>query len=102
MTSSERLSAVFEHIDANRMSFLDRLIDYVQHPSISAENRGIAEVGKLPVEMLAEIGLETSLVPTEGHPIALARWQNAPGKPTVLLYGHKTPYANADDANHAE
>lgn len=88
MTSSEILDAVFEHIDSNRISFLDRLIDYVRHPSISAENVGIAEVGALLVEMLTGIGLETSLVPTEGHPMVVARWEKAPGKPTVLLYGH--------------
>lgn len=38
--------------------------------------------------MLTEIGLETRLVPTTGHPMVVARWEKAPGKPTVLLYGH--------------
>ncbi|MES0003152.1 M20/M25/M40 family metallo-hydrolase [Mesorhizobium sp. M0051] len=88
MISSETLNAVFEHIDINRISFLDRLIEYVRHPSISAENVGIAEVGTLLAMMLTGIGLETTLVPTEGHPMVVARWQKAAGKPTVLLYGH--------------
>ena len=85
--SSSR-SAIFEHIEANRAPFLDRLIDYLRHPSISAENIGIAEVGELLVKMLTDIGLETELVPTEGHPMVIGRWEKAPGKPTVLLYGH--------------
>jgi acetylornithine deacetylase/succinyl-diaminopimelate desuccinylase-like protein len=85
---SDTLNAVFEHIEANRARFLDRLIDYLRHPSISAENVGIAEVGALLVDMLTGIGLETSLVPTEGHPMVVACWEKAPGKPTVLLYGH--------------
>ncbi|MGO4738972.1 M20/M25/M40 family metallo-hydrolase [Bosea sp. 2KB_26] len=88
MASSDSLAAVFEHIEANRAPFLDRLIDYLRHPSISAENIGIAEVGELLVKMLTDIGLETHLVPTEGHPMVIARWEKAPGKPTVLLYGH--------------
>jgi len=88
MASSDTLAAVFAHIEANRSAFLDRLLAYLRHPSISAENIGIAEVGALLVEMLTEIGLETSLVPTDGHPMVVARWQKAPGKPTVLLYGH--------------
>lgn len=88
MISSEPLNAVFEHIDNNRTNFLDRLIDYVRHPSISAENVGIAEVGALLVEMLTGIGLETRMVSTEGHPMVVARWEKAPGKATVLLYGH--------------
>ncbi|WP_377848802.1 M20/M25/M40 family metallo-hydrolase [Bosea sp. UC22_33] len=88
MASSDALAAVFDHIEANRSAFLDRLIAYLRHPSISAENIGIAEVGLLLVDMLTEIGLETSLIPTEGHPVVVARWEKAPGKPTVLLYGH--------------
>lgn len=88
MASSDSLAAVFEHIEVNRSSFLERLLAYLRHPSISAENIGIAEVGTLLLEMLSGIGLETSLVPTEGHPMVVARWQKAPGKPTVLLYGH--------------
>lgn len=88
MASSDTLAAVFEHIEANHSAFLDRLLAYLRHPSISAENIGIVEVGALLVEMLTEIGLETSLVPTDGHPMVVARWEKAPGKPTVLLYGH--------------
>jgi acetylornithine deacetylase/succinyl-diaminopimelate desuccinylase-like protein len=88
MTSSDALAAVFEHIETNRVAFLDRLVAYLRHPSISAENIGIAEVGALLVDMLTDIGLETNLVPTVGHPMVVARWEKAPGKPTVLLYGH--------------
>ena len=88
MASSDALAAVFAHIDDNRTAFLDRLSAYLRHPSISAENIGIDEVGALLVEMLTEIGLETRLVPTDGHPMVVARWEKAPGKPTVLLYGH--------------
>jgi acetylornithine deacetylase/succinyl-diaminopimelate desuccinylase-like protein len=88
MASSDALAAVFAHIDDNRTAFLDRLSAYLRHPSISAENIGIDEVGALLVEMLTGIGLETSLVPTDGHPMVVARREKAPGKPTVLLYGH--------------
>ncbi|MES0076890.1 M20/M25/M40 family metallo-hydrolase [Mesorhizobium sp. M0058] len=86
--TSDTLNSVFEHIEANRAPFLDRLIDYLRHPSISAENVGIAEVGALLVEMLSGMGLETTLAPTEGYPMVVARWEKAPGKATVLLYGH--------------
>jgi acetylornithine deacetylase/succinyl-diaminopimelate desuccinylase-like protein len=88
MAPSDPLAAVFAHIEANRGAFLERLLAYLRHPSISAENLGIAEVGALLVEMLTGIGLDTALVPTDGHPIVVARWEKAPGKPTVLLYGH--------------
>ncbi|MER8963682.1 M20/M25/M40 family metallo-hydrolase [Mesorhizobium sp. M0701] len=88
MISSDILNAVFEYIDGNRAKSLGRLKEYLRHPSISAENIGVDEVSDLLVEMLTEIGLETSLMPTAGHPMVVARWQKAAGKPTLLLYGH--------------
>ncbi|RIK43582.1 MAG: peptidase M20 [Chloroflexi bacterium] len=82
------LSAIFAHIDARRQSFVDRLIDYVRRPSISAHGVGMDEVAAFLVDLLNGLGLETQTVPTPGWPVVLARWHDAPGKPTVLLYGH--------------
>ena len=88
MASQNDLSPVLDHIDAHRDAFLERLVAYLRHPSISAENLGIVEVGNLLVGMLGAIGLEAGLVATEGHPMVVGRWEKAPGRPTVLLYGH--------------
>jgi acetylornithine deacetylase/succinyl-diaminopimelate desuccinylase-like protein len=88
MAAHPQLAEIFAHIDAQRESFLERLIDYVRHPSISAHNIGIKDVADLLVRMLGELGLETRLVPTGGHPMVVARLLRAPGAPTVLLYGH--------------
>ncbi|MFC5321069.1 M20/M25/M40 family metallo-hydrolase [Bradyrhizobium oligotrophicum] len=85
---SAGLNAVFAHVENQKQDFLARVMDYVRHPSISAHNIGIAEVAALLVTMLQEIGLEAETVPTAGHPMVLGRWQNKPGAPTVLLYGH--------------
>jgi acetylornithine deacetylase/succinyl-diaminopimelate desuccinylase-like protein len=85
---SELLAPVLAHIDANREGFVGRLIDYVRHPSISAQNIGIREVSELLVGMLDRLGLQAESVPTAGHPMVFGRWDGAPGKPTVLLYGH--------------
>ena len=59
------LNAVFRHIDAHRDGFLHRVMDYVRHPSISAQNIGISEVARLLVGMLKEIGLEAET--PDGH-----------------------------------
>lgn len=85
---TDSLPPVLAHIDANRDGFVERLIDYVRHPSISAQNIGIREVSELLVGMLGKLGLQAEAVPTAGHPMVLGRWDGAPGKPTVLLYGH--------------
>ncbi|WP_342734343.1 M20/M25/M40 family metallo-hydrolase [Bradyrhizobium sp. B117] len=87
---SERpeLSRVFEHIDANRDQFVNRLLDYLRHPSISAQNIGMGEVAELLVSMLTRLGLQAQIIPTSGYPVVMGRWERAPGAPTILLYGH--------------
>jgi len=85
---SETLRAVFDHIDAHRDDHLRRVMDYVRHPSISAHDIGIREVAAMLVEHLTGLGFEAEAVPTSGHPMVLGHRSDAPGKPTVMLYGH--------------
>lgn len=86
--SDAPLDAVFAHIDAQADSFVTRLMDYVRHPSISAQNIGIREVSALLVDILRGLGMEAEAVETSGHPMVLGRRGDDPAKPTVLLYGH--------------
>ena len=82
------LAEVFAHIDANRDRFVERLMDYVRHPSISAQNKGVREVAALLVDMLTGLGLKAQAVPTKGHPMVLGRSAAVFGARTILLYGH--------------
>ncbi len=82
------LAAVFDYIDQQRGRSVERLLAYLRQPSISAEDIGITETAALLMEMLAGIGLHARTIPTSGHPMVVARWDGAPGRPTVLLYGH--------------
>ena len=88
MTTTANLDAVFAHVDAQRERFIDRLIDYVRRPSISAHGTGMAEVADFLVTQLQALGLTTETVATPGWPVIVGRRNDAPGKPTVLLYGH--------------
>jgi acetylornithine deacetylase/succinyl-diaminopimelate desuccinylase-like protein len=82
------LDPVLAHIDARRDEHVARLADYVRHPSISAHDIGIREVAALLVDTLTALGFATEAVPTAGHPMVLGHRHEAPGKPTVILYGH--------------
>ena len=82
------LDPVLAHIEAQRDRHLDRLLDYLRHPSISAHDIGIREVAGLLFEMLRDMGLAAETIETAGHPMVLGRRADAPGAPTVLLYGH--------------
>lgn len=85
---TEKLNKIFDHIEANADRFLARMMEYVSHPSISAQNVGIREVANLLVKQLSDLGMEAELVETDGHPFVLGRRDVDPAKPTVLLYGH--------------
>jgi acetylornithine deacetylase/succinyl-diaminopimelate desuccinylase-like protein len=88
VANETKLSEVFDYIEAHRQESVHRLMEYVRHPSISAWNQGIAQVADILLKMLTGLGLEAKAYPTVGHPMIVARWDGAPGQPTVLLYGH--------------
>jgi acetylornithine deacetylase/succinyl-diaminopimelate desuccinylase-like protein len=87
MTTPE-LSDVFQYIDARRDDYLARLIDYVRRPSISAHGLGIAETADYIAAVLDGLGMGAQVLPTAGWPIVYGERLDAPGAPTVLLYGH--------------
>ena len=78
----------FTHIDQNRGAFIQRLIDYVAQPSISAQGIGMAETADFLLGQLNSLGMEARLLPSAGWPFVFGQRLDAPGKPTVLLYGH--------------
>jgi acetylornithine deacetylase/succinyl-diaminopimelate desuccinylase-like protein len=84
------LTAHFDHIDAHADGYLDRLIDYLRRPSISAHGEGMGEVADYLLAWLQRLGLQTRLIATPGWPVVFGQAQAARGAdaPTVLLYGH--------------
>ncbi|MEM7738237.1 MAG: M20/M25/M40 family metallo-hydrolase [Deinococcota bacterium] len=82
------LSAVFTHIDTHETQFIDRLLDYLKMPSISAQNIGVEEVAKYLQTMLTKLGFEAELAPTAGHPVVLGKRHVRDDALTVMLYGH--------------
>jgi acetylornithine deacetylase/succinyl-diaminopimelate desuccinylase-like protein len=82
------LSDVFSWIEQHEDLFLERLIDYLRRPSISAYGEGISEVAEYIADIMRKIGLDTQVIPTSGCPMVLGEYMVDPSKPTVLLYGH--------------
>lgn len=79
-------------IDANRDRFLRELFALLRIPSISTSTEHTPDVTRAAgfvSESLSAIGMEkVEIIPTAGHPLVYAEWLQAPGKPTVLCYGH--------------
>src|SRR5438093_9050325 len=72
--------------------FLEELKTFLRIPSISTlpEHRGdIERAARFVADSLGAAGLENvEVIPTGKHPLVYADWMHAPGKPTVLCYGH--------------
>ncbi|MCC5971033.1 MAG: M20/M25/M40 family metallo-hydrolase [Pararhodobacter sp.] len=82
------LAPVFAHIEDNRERFIARLMDYVRHPSISAQNIGIRPVAALLKGHLHSLGMTVETIETPGHPMVFGQLGDDPARPTILLYGH--------------
>ena len=76
----------------NQTRLLDELKDFLRIPSISTlpEHAGdVARAARFTADSLKRAGLENvEIIATAKHPLVYADWLHAPGKPTVLCYGH--------------
>ncbi|MDK8182025.1 dipeptidase [Paenibacillus sp. UMB4589-SE434] len=80
------------YFQQNREKHLTELKEWLSIPSISALSAHKEDVNKAASWLekhLNSIGLENVVVhQTNGHPIVTADYLHAPGRPTILVYGH--------------
>ncbi len=80
------------YVRSNSERFLNELNEFLRIPSISTlpENAGdVLRAAEWTAAKLKSAGLENvEIIPTAKHPLVYADWLHAPGKPTVLCYGH--------------
>ncbi|HEV8582330.1 MAG TPA: dipeptidase [Thermoanaerobaculia bacterium] len=82
---------VLARIDKEQEGYLEELKDYIRIPSISTDPDYKADVLRAAEFLLGkmrEAGLQAERIDTAGHPLVYGEWLGAPGKPTVLFYGH--------------
>ncbi len=81
-----------EFIEGRREENLAELCEFLRIPSVSAksENRqDVNHAAQWVAEHLKKAGFKTvEVVATNLHPLVYAEWLEAPGKPTILFYGH--------------
>ena len=82
------LNDIFAYIDEHAEMFLQRLIEYLRRPSISAYGEGIGEVADYIAGVMRQMGLAVRVMPTDGWPMVFGEYHARPAAPTVLLYGH--------------
>ena len=80
------------YLDHHRYRFQEDLLDFLRIPSISAlpEHAGdVQRAAEWVAGRLRAAGIEAvRILPTGGHPVVYGEWLHAPGKPTILIYGH--------------
>lgn len=83
---------VVGYINSNREKYVEELKDFLRIPSIStlaANKADMLTAAEFVAGKLRESGMENvKIIETKGHPLVYADWLKAPGKPTVLVYGH--------------
>ncbi len=80
------------YLEKHRNQILDQLLDFLRIPSVSTDPARLADVqagADWIGDRLKEAGpFNVEQLATGGHPAVYAEWLGAPGRPTVLVYGH--------------
>ncbi|MEM6539220.1 MAG: dipeptidase [Pseudomonadota bacterium] len=87
---STSLASALKSADAQFDGSLDRLFALLRIPSISTDSQYNDDVAKAADHLcddLKSLGFEVTKHQTPGHPMIVAKWNNAEG-PRALFYGH--------------
>jgi len=88
------LDAVLDHIDRDLDQSLGRLFDFLRIQSVSTDpayKDYCLTAAEYVAKNLSDLGLESSIRPTGGHPIVVGKTPQGQGNgkgPRVLFYGH--------------
>jgi acetylornithine deacetylase/succinyl-diaminopimelate desuccinylase-like protein len=83
--------AVFDRIEREKEGFLEELKEFLRIPSVSTEPEHKADVLRCAdwlADKMRDAGISVEMIETEGNPLVYGEWMGAPGKPTILFYGH--------------
>jgi acetylornithine deacetylase/succinyl-diaminopimelate desuccinylase-like protein len=88
---SEESGTVLERVEREQETYLEELKEYLRIPSISTDPAHSGDVTRCAEFLrgkMEEAGLAAELVSTARNPLVFGEWTGAPGKPTLLFYGH--------------
>ncbi len=83
---------VLDRVDREQTNYLEELKDYLRIPSVSTDpayRDDVLRCASFLEEKMRAAGLQTEQISDgKGYPLVYGEWLGAPGKPTVLFYGH--------------
>ena len=81
-----------DYIESRRELNLNELKDFLRIPSVSTKSEHKPDINRAAqwvADRLRGAGFsKVDIVPTKMHPLVVAESLEAPGKPTILFYGH--------------
>jgi succinyl-diaminopimelate desuccinylase len=89
--NSDLLDAIDRYLSHHASRFEQELCELLRIPSVSADSRHKADVERAAhwvARQFEQMGLQTEICSTPGHPIVYAQSPPVSGAPTVLVYGH--------------
>jgi acetylornithine deacetylase/succinyl-diaminopimelate desuccinylase-like protein len=83
---------LIDYIESKREEHLNELKEFLRIPSVSTKSEhrpDIERAARWVAEELRAAGLDNiEIAPTKMHPLVYGESLHAPGKPTILFYGH--------------
>ena len=83
---------VLAQLRANHDRILSQLVEFASIPSVSTDPTHAEDIHRAARWVSAAVAaagpFTVRIVPTAGHPIVFGEWLGAPGKPTLVVYGH--------------
>ena len=81
-----------QYVAQHESRLLEELLEFLRIPSISTlpeHDADVQRAAQFTATSLRAAGMENvEVIATAKHPLVYADWMHAPGKPTVLCYGH--------------
>jgi acetylornithine deacetylase/succinyl-diaminopimelate desuccinylase-like protein len=85
------MTTIEDHVRQHRSDSLEELKELLRIPSVSTDESkkgDMARCADFVLDRMKKAGLTATILPTGGHPAVYGERLAAPGKPTVLVYGH--------------
>src|SRR3954452_25515149 len=84
--------SVLAHLRRNRERIFAKLVEFASIPSVSTDPAHAADIDRAAAWVAAELAaagpIAVRTLATAGNPVVYGEWLGAPGRPTVLVYGH--------------
>jgi acetylornithine deacetylase/succinyl-diaminopimelate desuccinylase-like protein len=81
-----------DYLDTHHDRMVEELLEFLRIPSISTDptqRTSVDAAAAWVADQLRRAGpVRVELLETAGHPVVYGEWLGAPGKPTLLVYGH--------------